>query len=209
MTFLLAILAFFAASVYFYYPLEERLLQPVQLAIFILLGILVILETFHVFRDRLLKDRAPKPEPAPAPAALEAGADRETLAEAQVLHFLGRLQEKGRLVDFVMDDIAPYSNEQVGAAARIVHQGCREALESGFSFEPVHGGPEGETVTLAEDFDARAFRLVGKVPERPPFTGTLRHRGWKASRVSLPRLTGDIRDASARRIVAPAEVEIG
>jgi hypothetical protein len=209
MTFLLAILAFFAASVYFYYPLEERLLQPVQLAIFILLGILVILETFHVFRDRLLKDRAPKPEPAPAPAALEAGADRETLAEAQVLHFLGRLQEKGRLVDFVMDDIAPYSNEQVGAAARIVHQGCREALESGFSFEPVHGGPEGETVTLAEDFDARAFRLVGKVPERPPFTGTLRHRGWKASQVSLPRLTGDIRDASARRIVAPAEVEIG
>jgi hypothetical protein len=120
MTFLLAILAFFAASVYFYYPLEERLLQPVQLAVFILLGILVILETFHVFRDRLLKDRTRKPEPTPAPAAPEADADRETLAEAQVLHFLGRLQEKGRLVDFVMDDIAPYSNEQVGAAARIV-----------------------------------------------------------------------------------------
>jgi hypothetical protein len=207
MTFLLAILAFAAASVYFYYPLEERLLQPVQLAIFFLLGILVILETFHLLRDRVLKERAREPDPAPA--APEVGADREALAEAQVVHFLSRLQEKGRLVDFVMDDIARYSNEQVGAAARIVHQGCREALESGFAFEPVHGGPEGETVTLAEDFDARAFRLVGKVPERPPFTGTLRHRGWKASRVSLPRLTGDIRDASARRIVAPAEVEIG
>jgi hypothetical protein len=207
MTFLLAILSFFAASLYFYYPLEERLLQPVQLAVFFLLGALVILESFHLVRDRLLKDRAREPEPAtPAP---EADADLETLAEAQVLHFLSRLQEKGRLVDFVMDDIAPYSNEQVGAAARIVHQGCREALESGFDFEPVHGGPEGETITLAGDFDARAFRLVGKVPDRPPFKGTLRHRGWKASRVSLPRLTGDIRDASARRIVAPAEVEIG
>ena len=181
--------------------------MPTQLAVLILLGILVLLEAFHLFRGRSPKEKVRGPEPEPA--APEAGADLETLAEAQVLHFLSRLQEKGRLVDFVMDDIAPYSNEQVGAAARIVHQGCREALESGFDFEPVHGGPEGETITLAGDFDARSFRLVGKVPDQPPFKGTLRHRGWKASRVSLPRLTGDIRGASARRVVAPAEVEIG
>src|SRR5664279_3261956 len=35
-------------------------------------------------------------------------------AEAEVVSFLATLQEKGRLVDFLMDDIAVYSDAQVG-----------------------------------------------------------------------------------------------
>lgn len=148
-------------------------------------------------------------EPAPVPAATkpEPSLPRpsaEVVAQAQVVQFLGRLQDRGRLVDFAMEDITPYSNEQIGAGARVIHQGCREVLKEFFDIQAIHGGPEGEELSLAADFDARAYRLVGKVPDQPPFNGVVLHRGWKTNRVALPRLTD-----TAREVIAPAEVEIG
>ena len=44
---------------------------------------------------------------------------------AQLLQLL---QKHGRLVDFIFEDIDTYSDEQVGAGVRVVHQGCRKVL---------------------------------------------------------------------------------
>src|SRR5271165_2926678 len=52
-------------------------------------------------------------------------------SNAEVVNFLAILQEKGRLVDFLMDDIKGYNDAQVGAAARVLHEGCRTVCPTG------------------------------------------------------------------------------
>ena len=73
------------------------------------------------------------------------------------------LQEKGRLVDFLMDDINAYSDAQVGAAARVVHAGCKGVLQEHFSINAVRTEPEGSTVQVPAGYSADAYRLVGKI----------------------------------------------
>jgi len=92
----------------------------------------------------------------------------------------------------------------VGAAARVVHAGCRKALRQGLDFGPAMTGAEGATVTVPAGFDAERIRLTGNVAGQPPFRGTLKHHGWvaKAIRLSQPSDTLD------PRVVAPAEVEL-
>jgi hypothetical protein len=158
-----------------------------------------------LFKDRLPADVAaalgPKPMPAeperaPAPAPAEA-------PEATATQLLAVLQRDGRLVDFLMEDIGPYGDAQVGAAVRSVHAGCRQALEQYVTLTPVLDGNEGSRVTIEAGTDAARVKLVGNVAGHPPFTGVLRHRGWMVSRAALPALP-----ASGRAIVAPAEVEV-
>ena len=73
-----------------------------------------------------------------------------------------------------------------------------------FSIEPVRSESEGSRITLAEGFDAAAVRLTGKVVGKPPFTGSLGHRGWRVTDTRLPKLA-DGHDAS---VIAQAEVEL-
>jgi hypothetical protein len=68
----------------------------------------------------------------------------------------------------------------------------------------VRAESEGSRITLAEGFDAAAVRLTGKVVGKPPFTGSLGHRGWRVTETRLPRLT-EAHDAS---VIAQAEVEL-
>jgi hypothetical protein len=126
-------------------------------------------------------------------------------AEAEVIGFLAMLQEKGRLVDFVMDDITAYNDAQVGAAARVVHQGCRAVLQDHFRIRPVRAESEGSIVKVAPGYVADEYRLIGKIRGDAPFSGTLIHRGWRAESVNLPRVLR----ISADRLptIAPAEVE--
>jgi hypothetical protein len=136
---------------------------------------------------------------APAPVAANQ-------AEAEVVSFLATLQEKGRLVDFLMDDIAVYSDAQVGAVARVVQEGCKAVLLEQFRVVPVRSENEGTTVTIAPGYRADEYRLVGKISGQPPFSGTLMHRGWKTESVKLPRV---VRTADSRLpTLAPAEVEL-
>ena len=193
-----------ALATLLFLPLDPSISQLLHIAIVVLLALLFLMKI-------LGRKKGGEPE---KPAA-RGGAQQvmpalapEAQVEAGVVQFLARMQEKGRLVDFLMDDIAPYSNEQIGVVARVVHQGCREVLRGAFDIEPVHAGQEREEVTLAGDFDAAAYRLVGKVPQRPPYSGTVLHRGWKATRISLPRVGDAARDAAARKVIAPAEVEV-
>jgi len=120
------------------------------------------------------------------------------------LQLLGLLQQEGRFIDFLEDDVAAYSDAEVGAAARIVHEGCGKTLKEHFVIEPIHAEAEGARVTLQEGFDAAAVRLTGNVIGHPPFSGILTHRGWRATEVRLPRIAS----GHDLAVLAPAEVEL-
>ena len=147
------------------------------------------------------------PAPPPAPVVVKPPPPPpENQAEAEVVAFLGLLQEKGRLVDFLMDDVALYDDSRVGAAARVVHYGCRDVLLEHFRVTPISTAEEGSQVTVPEGFAADEYRLMGKVTGNPPFKGTLLHKGWKTESVKLPRI---IKTAEKRLpSIAPALVEI-
>ncbi|OXI36379.1 DUF2760 domain-containing protein [Burkholderia aenigmatica] len=150
---------------------------------------------------------APAAAPAPAPAAAPVKAPVPELREATpqaALQLLGLLQRDARFIDFVEEDIAGYADADIGAAARLVHDGCRAALREHFTIVPVRDEAEGSRVTLPAGFDATAVRVTGNVVGSAPFTGTVSHRGWRVADVRLPKLTGS-HDAS---VVAPAEVEL-
>ena len=128
----------------------------------------------------------------------------EVATDTAALQLLGLLQREARFVDFIQEDVAPYSDAEIGAAARVVHGGCRKLLAEHFTLAPVRAEAEGSRVTLAAGFDAAAVRLTGNVVGQAPFTGTLSHRGWQVTQVRLPQLT----DARAAAIIAQAEVEL-
>ena len=121
------------------------------------------------------------------------------------LRVLAVLQRDGRLVDFLQEDIDAYTDDQVGAAVRDIHRGCRKALRDYLTVEPILPSQEGESVLVAADFDPAEIRLTGDVQGTPPFRGVLKHHGWKVKSVHLPVIPG-ARDDSA--VLAPAEVEI-
>jgi uncharacterized protein DUF2760 len=133
------------------------------------------------------------------PAAAPPTAKRD---DAPALRLLATLQQEGRLVDFLQEDIGPYSDEQIGSAVRPLHEGCRKALRSCVTLEPVLASAEAEPVSVPVGFDPAAIRLTGNVSGEPPFQGILRHAGWRATAVTLPAAAGD------DRVVAPAEVEL-
>jgi len=120
------------------------------------------------------------------------------------LQLLSLLQREGRFIDFLEEDVSSFSDAQIGAAARVVHDGCRKALREHVPIEPVRSEDEGTKIKLEKGFDAARVRLTGNVTGEPPFTGTLAHRGWKAAEVKLPKMT-EGHDAT---ILAPAEVEV-
>ena len=130
----------------------------------------------------------------------------ENQAEAEIVSFLAMLQERGRLVDFRMDDITAYGDAQVGAAARVVHNGCKAALREHFKIGPIREESEGSSVTVTAGFAADEYRFVGKISGEPPFSGTLVHCGWKTQSVKLPRVIA----VGGNRLptIAPAEVEL-
>lgn len=128
---------------------------------------------------------------------------RETLPEA-ALQLLGLLQQEGRLVDFLEEDVSHFSDTEIGGAARVVHEGCRRALREHLTLEPVRGESEGARLTVAAGFDAATLRLTGNVVGQPPFTGTLRHHGWRVADIRLPKLA----QGHDVRVLAPAEVEL-
>ena len=108
-----------------------------------------------------------------------------------------------------MDDVSAYSDAQVGAGARVVHQGCATVMREYFEISPLHEGKEGESVQLGPDYKSEHYRLLGKVKDSPPYQGTLLHRGWRTKSVKLPRVT--VKNGAAKKeggIITPAEVEV-
>lgn len=146
-----------------------------------------------VAADLGLAARDTKPAaPPPPPARVSDGA----------LQMLAILQRDSRLVDFIMEDIAPYSDEQVGAAVRTLHDQCRESLTRYLKLQPVIDGVEGTYTQAAAS--GGLVKFIGNVPAQPPPGGVLRHKGWRAVTIDLPPLAPR-QDAS---VIAPAEIEV-
>lgn len=148
---------------------------------------------------------APAPAPAPPPPVVVRDAEAEQKARDEgALLMLAALQREGRLLDFLMEKIDAYSDDQVGAAVRGIHSGCAKAVTSTLVVEPVLKGTEESPVTLEKGYDAKAVRLTGNVRGKPPFKGTLKHHGWKV-RPQKPLAAADGSDPA---VVMPAEVEL-
>lgn len=128
---------------------------------------------------------------APAPAA-----------SSEALQLLSLLQREGRFVDFVQQEIAAFSDADIGAAARLVHEGCRRALHQHGRIVSVRAEAEGAPLTLERA--SEDVKLVGNVAGSAPFRGVLRHRGWRVEELTLPKLVG----AHDPKLVAPAELEL-
>ncbi|QOY93517.1 DUF2760 domain-containing protein [Massilia sp. UMI-21] len=147
---------------------------------------------------------APTPAPTMAPTPAPTAAPLRAPTAESALQLLSLFQREARLIDFAQENLSAYADADIGAAARVVHEGCARVLREHFSIEPVRVEAEGARVTLEEGFDAASVRLTGNVVGQAPFKGTLSHRGWRATRVQLPQLA-EKHDA---HVLAPAEVEL-
>lgn len=176
----------------------------------------------YLERDALPSPPAPSEPPAPAApapvAAPEASAPRievpasaptapidEPGPEEGALQVLAMLQREGRLLDFLEEDTVGISDLDLGAASRQIHRDCRAALRSLLTLEPVRAEEEGQPLTILDDYDAGSLKLTGSLRGIGPYRGVLKHRGWRASEVRLPRLL----PGADARVLAPAEVEVG
>ncbi len=123
----------------------------------------------------------------------------------RAVQVLALLQRDGRLIDFFNEDITPYQDAQIGAAVRELHANCRQVLDHYLKLEPIIAGDEDQPVTVEDDFDPAAIKLIGNVVGKPPLRGLLRHRGWRVAKIDLPPLQAE---GAGRAVIAPAEVEI-
>lgn len=169
-------------------------------------------------RDRL--PELPSAQPSPTSPPLAEGPTDEELEEAReaaqaegrtegraqgALTLLSLLQSEGRFVDFIKQDITAFDDQDVGTAARVVHDGCRRALKDRVELSPILDQKEGAAVTLDKDADRQAIKLTGDVPGKAAAVkGTLKHHGWRAKGLKLPEPT----KGHAHDIVFPAEVEL-
>lgn len=140
-----------------------------------------------------------KPTPAAAPAP-KPTAPSVTTADGAAL-ILSLLQREARLLDFLMEDIGPFSDEQIGAVARDVQAQARETLDRYVKPIPVIDAVE-ETTIDTKGLDNASYKLIGNVPAsgKAP-SGLLRHKGWKSEKIDLPATKPSL-------ILAPAELEV-
>lgn len=156
-------------------------------------------------RLRTLLTQAAEPSaPLAAPPKSEPKS-KKAPARSDAINLLAMLQREARLVDFIQEPISGYSDEQIGAAVRDVHRDCAAVLARAFALKPIRDEAEGSTIELSGEFDAARYRLAGRVPEQPPYRGSLAHHGWQATQCVLPDWTGT---DDAAMVIAPAVLEV-
>lgn len=167
---------------------------------------------FRAFFDLLFSGQLPQdltgelglvPKPAAPAKPAAAPPPPKVNATDGALQILGILQRDARMLDFFFEDIGPYSDEQVGSAARGVHTQVREALNRYFEFAPVIDGVEGSFLQ-APSKDQTQVKFIGNVPAAPPPGGVLRHRGWQVIKADFPALPA----GQNVKVLAPAELEV-
>lgn len=158
--------------------------------------------------ETTLQDAArPEPQAATAEPVTSQAPSKDSSAEASVqpvLQLLGLLQQEARLIDFLQEDVTQYGDADIGAAARVVHGGCRKVLQQYLELAPVMTESEQSRVTVQAGFDPAEIHLTGRVSGQGPFTGILMHKGWKVTRIQLPALA----EGHNVHVLAPAEVEV-
>jgi hypothetical protein len=158
---------------------------PVPSSLHLVLGVVALL--LAVTLTVLLFRQSPSAA-APAPTPLAPAVETKGSAEAEVIAFLALLQKKGRLIDFLMDDVSKHDDATVGAVARVVYQGCREVLQQHLKVVALAGVPEGGSITLPAGYRAMDYELSGKLGGTAPFSGTVEHQGWKVESIKLPHI---------------------
>lgn len=144
------------------------------------------------FQEKVDNLMAPsKPQPPAKPSA-------------EPLWLLTLLQREGRLLDFLLEDIEGYGNEQIGAAVRDIHRNCKKAIRDHLVLQPVLPQAEGSSVEVPANMDPSAIRLTGNVAGSPPYRGSLQHHGWRVAEIKLSRPP----EGQDQFIVQPAEVEV-
>ncbi len=146
-----------------------------------------------------------KPEPVKEAPKLDPAPLLAQGAKNGAVQMLAILQRQGRLVDFLQEDLSAYADDQIGAAVRSIHEGCKQALDQHVKLEPVYSEAEGSRITVQPGFDPEQVRLSGNVVGDPPFKGELRHRGWQVATIDLPKRMNAEEKLS---VVAAAEVEV-
>ena len=147
-------------------------------------------------------ERDAEAEKQSAPAV--PGVQFATLSPDSALQLLALLQQEARLIDFLQEDAQSFSDAEVGAAARVVHEGARKVLRENFVIDAIRSESEGSSVTLLPGFNNHEMRLSGNVVGEPPFKGHLLHRGWRVTSITLPKVSA----GHDLTIIAPAELEL-
>ncbi len=140
-----------------------------------------------------------KPQPPPPPVELPKVSDG-------ALQLLNIFQRDSRLLDFLMEDLSGYADDQIGAVVRNVQSDCKASLNRHLTLVPVIDGVEGtfQKLESSKTPDPNRIKLIGNVPASGKVAGgILRHRGWRAASINLPPLGKQ--DAS---ILTPAELEV-
>lgn len=143
-------------------------------------------------------------EPEQAKQFLEGAPKQVDSSDLSHLRLLNYLQQGGRLIDFLKEDITPFTDAQVGAAVRKIHQDCSQTVEELVTIRPLRDESEGATIHVPKGFNPAEFKIMGKVKGEAPYSGVLVHRGWKAQKRSLPKKSGE----QSTEVICPAEVEI-
>ena len=170
-------------------------------------GFRILFDAAFAARVAALREAAAAPEalplPAESPKVVAAPVAAESLSSTRgALQLLSLLQREGRFIDFVQQEVTGFGDADIGAAARLVHEGCRRALHDHARVVSVRNEAEGSRLTIERA--SADLKLVGNVSGSAPFRGVLRHRGWRVVGLSLPRWVGE----QDPEIVAQAELEL-
>ncbi len=177
---------------------------PVSLLFFGALALVIWLMARRAISRAARPTAAVRPSAQPKESDERAAAAQDDLHQRLFLHLLAVLQREGRIMDFFFENLAEYSDAQIGTAVRGIHENCRKVIEKYLAPQSVVRESEGDAITVEEGFDPSALKLTGNVTGAPPFRGTVRHRGWKVRKLELPTLSG----SPDPKIIAPAEVEV-
>jgi hypothetical protein len=126
-------------------------------------------------------------------------------ARSDAITLLSILQSEARFLDFMMENIDAYTDDQIGAAAREVHRKTQSVLKACFEIEPLRKEAEGSTLTLPSSYDSAEYKVAGEAGKSHSFKCIIHHPGWQARKCELPVWKGTDRFSM---IIAPAEVEV-
>lgn len=198
---------------------DEKFVEPANIAELVL-GVCLFV-TAAIYRSRYPEDDKTEDaedlkseEPIQEPVVVSKPEINNNASTVESNHneiavLLRSLQEKGRFIDFVMDDVTKYNDAQVGAAARVVHAGCKSVMSDYLKITSISTESEQSTVTLEEGYNTHEFKIIGNVKGNAPFVGKLIHKGWKVEKVNLPELLQAKSIPSGKEFtVAQAEIQV-
>lgn len=120
---------------------------------------------------------------------------------SDAVSLLAALQREARLVDLIQENLSAYSDAQIGTAARPCLTQCASVLDRMLGLRPIVEAAEGESIEVPADATPVRYLWIG---EGSGISGKLVHHGWQATRVELPKWTGDQSDEP---VVAPVQVK--